>query len=337
MPLAKDMRTADHLVVDDRTGLLHIDKKERLTLVTRTGKIKLKPETVVRQAMPRDRAMALFAALATPGSNATLGATTLEEVAFECTLSLRVVQAIIRRCNGEIDTPVGPDAYTDHDYLGSFDVTGEIVVADRQNVGGTANVIAVPATPGRWHAFLRYEAPEIDTTIAMFAVHEDHVRDVPFDGEEIGTFGVTSRCALIADAGARARAEMFKEDRVWDEGIVEDLACLAYTVSGKGMYTARAHVRDGRATVVRLGLRTPEDSLFKLPPPPPSAAYTKAFEADLAEPGADARPYSAKTTFAAGDKVTHPTFGDGVVTEALPDRKVEIAFRTGPRTLVHGR
>lgn len=50
-----------------------------------------------------------------------------------------------------------------------------------------------------------------------------------------------------------------------------------------------------------------------------------------------ARPYSAKTRFAPGDRLAHPTFGEGTVRELLADRKIRVEFADRIRDLVHDR
>src|SRR5436190_15916997 len=62
-------------------------------------------------------------------------------------------------------------------------------------------------------------------------------------------------------------------------------------------------------------------------------AMARASEPDLA----NCRPYSIRDTYEEGDVVSHPVFDVGFVTELLPDNKVEIIFRDGPRILVHNR
>src|SRR5947208_1589348 len=52
---------------------------------------------------------------------------------------------------------------------------------------------------------------------------------------------------------------------------------------------------------------------------------------------ANCRPYSIRDTYETGDLVAHPVFDIGFVAELLPDNKVEIMFRDGPRVLVHNR
>lgn len=63
-------------------------------------------------------------------------------------------------------------------------------------------------------------------------------------------------------------------------------------------------------------------------------AMARASDADLA----NCRPYSIRDTYEEGDIVSHPVFDIGIVTELLPDNKVEIIFKEPPpRILVHNR
>ncbi len=340
MPLAGEMRIADHIVVDGRAGLLHIDKRERISLVSRSGNVKLQPTTEVKRAIGKPRATDLLTALATPKSNAKADAALIEEIGFELELSTRVTRAIIRRCDGTIDKPEGPDAYTDHEYLGSFVVKDELVIADRVQVASTDKTLAIatPAWPGRWHAFFRHDPDFVDITIAMFVIHEGHLADAVLDGELLGSFDVETGSAMIVTGRAREEAAQFKAERDWQEGIIDELGCYATAADEEGTYLVRAQLRDGRATVVRVGLRDDEDALFRQPKPPQSAKYTEALDAKLGAAGEEgAQPYSPKTTFAVGDRIQHPKFGAGVVTNLLPDAKIEIDFRDGPRMLVHAR
>jgi len=48
------------------------------------------------------------------------------------------------------------------------------------------------------------------------------------------------------------------------------------------------------------------------------------------------RTYSPKGTFVMDEVVSHPTFGRGFVSGVRPD-KVEVTFRVGTKTLIHGR
>jgi hypothetical protein len=49
---------------------------------------------------------------------------------------------------------------------------------------------------------------------------------------------------------------------------------------------------------------------------------------------ADFKPYSVKTTYAAGDLLQHPKFGNGVVVSIEPT-KIDVLFEDGPRKLAH--
>ena len=47
--------------------------------------------------------------------------------------------------------------------------------------------------------------------------------------------------------------------------------------------------------------------------------------------------YSMVRSFAPGELITHPKFGDGYVLEVVDPQKVSIMFRDGPKTLAHGQ
>lgn len=63
-------------------------------------------------------------------------------------------------------------------------------------------------------------------------------------------------------------------------------------------------------------------------PAPPAPAPIPAFD-----PSKPPRPYLPAQSFAPGERVTHPTFGSGVVTGSPGPGKVEIAFPIGRRVL----
>jgi len=60
------------------------------------------------------------------------------------------------------------------------------------------------------------------------------------------------------------------------------------------------------------------------------------FEEALAAKKGAPLPYSPKRSFEVDQVVDHPTFGRGFVT-TVRDDKVEIAFRTDVKILIHGR
>ncbi|MEI7706471.1 MAG: hypothetical protein WCK73_17945 [Deltaproteobacteria bacterium] len=62
-----------------------------------------------------------------------------------------------------------------------------------------------------------------------------------------------------------------------------------------------------------------------------------SFEEMLATRTSPARRYAITDFFAKDDVVDHPTFGRGFVSEVKVPGKVEVTFRGGVKTLVHGR
>lgn len=67
-------------------------------------------------------------------------------------------------------------------------------------------------------------------------------------------------------------------------------------------------------------------------PTPPAPAPIPAFD-----PSKPPRPYASTQSFATGERVTHPTFGSGVVTGSPGPGKVEIAFPIGRRVLASAK
>jgi hypothetical protein len=57
-------------------------------------------------------------------------------------------------------------------------------------------------------------------------------------------------------------------------------------------------------------------------------------EADLSRPR---RPFRPSDTYEVGDRITHPSFGEGVVQLVRGPTKIEVLFGVGAKTLVHGR
>jgi hypothetical protein len=45
--------------------------------------------------------------------------------------------------------------------------------------------------------------------------------------------------------------------------------------------------------------------------------------------------YSMKAHFALGDKLAHPTFGEGIVGKLIYPNKLEVIFRTDVKVLIH--
>jgi len=47
------------------------------------------------------------------------------------------------------------------------------------------------------------------------------------------------------------------------------------------------------------------------------------------------QPYNTKHSYQLGDKIAHPTFGDGIVARLIYPNKVEVLFRTDLKVLIH--
>ncbi len=66
----------------------------------------------------------------------------------------------------------------------------------------------------------------------------------------------------------------------------------------------------------------------------PAAPVLPDVEFDASVPP---RPYRASERFEVGQRVTHPTFGVGVVAKSTPDGKIEVRFDAEMRTLAQAR
>ena len=80
--------------------------------------------------------------------------------------------------------------------------------------------------------------------------------------------------------------------------------------------------KSGSSTRASTGRRSPAAKAEVAPPPIPPF-----------DPAKPPRPYSARETFAAGERVNHLQFGAGVVCGSPGPGKVEIAFPGGRRVL----
>lgn len=57
-------------------------------------------------------------------------------------------------------------------------------------------------------------------------------------------------------------------------------------------------------------------------------------EADMSRPR---RSFQTTDAYQVGDRVIHPSFGEGVVQHLIGATKVEVLFEAGLKTMVHGR
>jgi hypothetical protein len=67
------------------------------------------------------------------------------------------------------------------------------------------------------------------------------------------------------------------------------------------------------------------------------SGVTATFDQMLAAHTSPPRRYAPSDRFEPGDVVDHPSFGRGFVSAPRDAGKVEITFRTGVKTLVHGK
>jgi len=67
------------------------------------------------------------------------------------------------------------------------------------------------------------------------------------------------------------------------------------------------------------------------------SAARKAKPIVAADPSRPRRPFRTSDTYAVGDRVVHPSFGEGVVQAITGATKVEVLFEVGAKTLVHSR
>ncbi len=69
----------------------------------------------------------------------------------------------------------------------------------------------------------------------------------------------------------------------------------------------------------------------------PRGGAKVSFEEMLAGQSGEARRYAPTVLFATGDVLDHATFGRGFVSGVKDPGKVEVTFRIGVKTLVHGK
>jgi hypothetical protein len=76
----------------------------------------------------------------------------------------------------------------------------------------------------------------------------------------------------------------------------------------------------------------------KSPPAPKTrSSPAESFDELMAAQTGAPRRYAPSDLFAAGDVLDHATFGRGLVSGLKDPGKVEVTFRTGVKTLVHGK
>jgi hypothetical protein len=70
---------------------------------------------------------------------------------------------------------------------------------------------------------------------------------------------------------------------------------------------------------------------------PSDARKCRAGPVVEADPSRPSRPFSPRDTYQVGDRLVHPTFGEGVVQTIQGATKVTVLFEAGTKLLVQGR
>ena len=85
----------------------------------------------------------------------------------------------------------------------------------------------------------------------------------------------------------------------------------------------------------------PEAGTKKIAKPRASKATEKAIPVELEwmkQINASNKPlknYAANEAFSSGDKVSHPSFGEGIIQKLIYPNKVEVLFKTDVKVLIH--
>jgi hypothetical protein len=244
------------------------------------------------------------------------------ELALALNTSPRVLSAAIRARKLALEPP---RPVTGYDYLGTFTSSNTVIVADPCYFGRATLPSAMGyqlalklnnVHDGTWHAFARNgTGKDSDRTAELVVVHETgfHV----YASTPIGQIGVDGGCAGVFDKACPKR----NSDHPLEEGIVHGLGAVTWSGWGDGGYPVYAGEHIGRIAKIRIPFIDDEPERDRSMPKSVGAA----------------KPYSASTTFAAGDTLEHPKFGTGAVIRIGVDGKIDVRFADAIRTLIHAR
>jgi hypothetical protein len=242
----------------------------------------------------------------------------LDELADALGTSARQLLACLRARKTKLEPPRIALGF---EYLGTFTTSGALVVADPCYLGRKSTPVfeltqKADGLEGLWHAFVRPHAGDADRNAELVAVHENAF-DV-YASDEIGSIGVDAGCVGVFDK----QCPKPNLDYGIDEGIVSGLAVVVSSGYGDGMYPVFVGKSAGKVSKIRAVFidDAPEVDHFVLQPA-----------------GAAAKPYNAKTKFAAGDTIDHVKFGLGAVVRVGADGKIDVRFTDGTRTLIHAK
>lgn len=275
------------------------------------------------------------------------------ELACGLAVPRRVLRAAVDRGDSTLQGLPAPRDYVGHLYLGSFQVRERLLLCDPCYIDEDRSLLInrASATAGTWHAYARYAPNRIEDTVALMAVHEDHLDRAVERGSKLRSFTVDSGHAAIVCASVLKDPDMVARIKDGDhrrEGMFAEYGCTVATRYGDGVFDSLVLRVAKRAVMVRLNLSgDPDHSHFHSVAATRArkdekrrreqlAADVAAAEAAAVAEGAAIRPYSIAETFAEGEVIRHPVFGDGLVARVM-GQKIEVQFHERPRVLIHGR
>jgi len=339
----------DFVVCGPYVGWLLREGKRNITLYTKREIVEVPADAPMRPVMPREIAERVFATICREGEDGPSMATRpnvwghrdvmIAEMAVSLGKSERAIRAALRRRDPTVAVPDSPWLFAGHEYIGAFRVERGLIFSDRCYVNREHLLLVsrTPALPGPWHAYIRYDPNFSARTLGMLVVHADHFDLGKEPGEKLGCLGVDAGCAVVVDMRVLDNPgliEALTTTSEWEEGLLEDVGCFAFTYDGDGMYNVRV-IKSGDAVVAaRVNLTRDEAYDYHHIPPPKN--YQAALDKEMASAG-PAKPYSIYETFVEGERVAHKKFGEGLVMRIVAGGKVEVAFAEGLKLLLHGQ
>jgi hypothetical protein len=223
-----------------------------------------------------------------------------------------------------------PRELVGHSYLGSFLTTGRLIAADFCHLDSKSDFLrtSIHGKPGRYHAWVSWSPGTGAQEHGLLVAHEDSLDLLGTPTRKVGAVFNDAGMVGVYDAKAAGSASLQDWLRAQADagavvlGITDGDGVLARS-EGDGAWEVRAAHVDSLAVVIRVVLHT--TATGKEPIVVASSPSTSA-----------ARAYSPRETFAAGDSIAHPKFGQGRVLSASRDT-MEVAFPDAIRKLVHGR
>lgn len=252
-------------------------------------------------------------ALGTLGTRGTF----FEELALSLGVDHREIISAIRVRKTKLVPPRPVPGYL---YLGSFTTSGDMIVADpcykgRKSTGIFSLSHKIAGHDGIWHMFVRIDTSDRRRTAELVTIH-DNGFDVNA-AELVASVGVDSGTMGVYDKKCPKRDESL----ILEEGPYAALGAISSTAWGDGMYPVYTGSLQGRVAKIRVHFMGDDGDIDRT----------------LQKPQAAAKPYSIKTTYAAGDVLEHPKFGKGSVIRIGADGKIDVRFPDATRTLVHAR